>query len=128
MKFQYVRYGIFYRPVVPVVFYSDGKQFPYEVLLNTGADISLAHAELAQQLNILMKKGKPIKISGVAGKGNGYIHHLDVRIAGKLLKSVPIVLSNNLAPHSFGILGHEGIFDRIELVFRYSKKEFEINP
>jgi len=126
MKFPYVRYDIFYRPVVPVIFYFKGKQFSYEMLLDTGADISLAHAELAQQLSVPIKKGKHIKVSGIAGKGAGYIHRLNVRIAGKMFNNVPIVLSKDIAAHSFGILGHEGIFNRIELVFRYNKKEFEI--
>jgi len=45
-----------------------------------------------------------------------------------LIENVPIVFSNDISPYGFGILGHEGLFNKLKLVFEFGKKQIEIIP
>lgn len=126
MKFPYRKYGIFYKPVVPVVFKYKDKSFPYQALIDTGADISIVHAEIAQQLGINLESGEKFPFGGICGNGVGYIHKVDLEIGGHIIENIPIVFSNDISPYGFGILGHEGLFNKLKLLFEFGKKQFEI--
>lgn len=128
MKFPYARFGVFYRPVIPVVLSNNDKRFAYRVLVDTGADISIFHAEVAEPLGFTFKKKPTIDFGGITGSGRGYLIHFDIGIDGFILHSVPVILTDNIAPTNFGILGHEGLFDKIKLTFDYHQKEIEITP
>lgn len=128
MKFSYRKYEIFYKPVVSVIFQYGEKRFPYQVLIDTGADISIIHAEIAEQLGINLEKGDRFPFGGVCGTGIGYVHKVDLEIGGYVFKNVPVIFTRDIHPYGFGILGHEGLFDKTKLVFELAKKQFEIIP
>ncbi|MFY9484724.1 MAG: retropepsin-like aspartic protease [Patescibacteria group bacterium] len=128
MKFPYARYGPFLRPVIPIKFIHIEQSFPYQVLIDTGADVSIVHAEIADQLSLELKSGKEYPFGGITGSGMGYIHHISVDIGGLIFEKVPIVFSNDISPRGHGILGHEGLFDKMRLVFELGKKQIEIVP
>lgn len=128
MKFPYRRYEIFFKPVLPVIFKYQGKIFPYQTLIDTGADISIIHAEIAEQLDINLASGHRYQFGGICGAGVGYIHKVDIEIGGHIFSNVPVVFSSDINPYGFGILGHEGLFDKAKLVFELGKKQFEIIP
>jgi len=106
MKFPYFRYGVFYRPVVPVVFKFGDRHFPYRMLLDTGADISLVHSEIAEQLGIKLAGAHKIAVTGVAGRGIGHIHILDLVISKLVFTGVPVVFCRDIPPYTYGIMGH----------------------
>ncbi len=128
MKFPYRKYEIFYKPVVPVIFKLENKSFPYQALIDTGADICIVHAEIAEQLGISLKSGEKFPFGGICGNGMGYIHQVDLEIGGHTIQSIPVVFSSDISPYGFGILGHEGLFSKLRLVFEFGKKQFEITP
>ena len=128
MKFPYVKYDIFHKPVLPVIFSSKSKKFPYQALVDTGADISIIHAEIAKQLGLELRKGEKFPFGGICGQGIGYIHTVNLEIGGHTISDVPAVFSHDISPYGFGILGHEGLFDKLKLVFEFNKKQFEIIP
>lgn len=128
MKFPYVRFGPFYRPVIPVTFLHKDLRFPYQALVDTGADVSVVHGEIAAQLDLDLKSGKPFHFAGISSRGIGYIHHINLDIGGTILKHVPIVFSSDISPRGYGVLGHEELFDKTRLIFEYAKRQLEIVP
>lgn len=128
MKFPYIKFQMFYKPVLPVVFKFGIKSFPYQTLIDTGADIAIIHAEIAEQLGIDLVKGDEYLFGGICGTGKGYIHKVDLEIGGYIFKNVPIIFTRDINPYGFGILGHEGLFNKVKLTFELGKKQFEIIP
>ena len=128
MKFSYVRFGIFYKPVVPVNFKFRDKTIAYQALIDTGADMTIIHAEIAQQLGIDLDKCDKHTFGGIGGQCSGYLVKIDLEIGGIIFKNVPVIFSDDIAPFGFGILGHQGLFDKVKLVFELGKKQFEIIP
>lgn len=59
MKFPYIQVGKQYRPIVSVDFSYNGQTIPTQVLVDSGADITLMHADVAEILEIDLKKGLP---------------------------------------------------------------------
>ena len=64
MKFQYVKFQMFYKPVLPVIFKFGDKSFPYQALIDTDADMTIIHAEVAEQLGIDLEKGDEYPFEG----------------------------------------------------------------
>lgn len=128
MKLPYVRFGMFYRPVIPVVLVYKNNRFPYQVFLDTGADFSILPGNIADFLDITLSSSSKIAFNGVTGKGAGYINHLCLEIDELKFDNIPIVFSRGLGPLTYGILGHEGLFDKIKLTFDFHQKEIEISP
>ena len=128
MKFPYRKFDLFYKPVLPVVFKFEDQSFPYQALVDSGADVSIIHAEVAEQLGINVESGGKYPFGGICGSALGYIHKVDLEIGGYLIEKVPIAFSNDISPFGFGILGHEGLFNSLKLVFEFGKKQFEMIP
>ena len=75
MKFNYIKYGNTLRPVVPIRVKSKDLNVRYEVLVDSGADFCLFHAEIAEYLGIDLKKCKKGLVTGVGGKTSEYFLH-----------------------------------------------------
>src|SRR3989338_3008014 len=63
------------------------------VLIDSGASISLFRADIVESLGIKIRTGKIIYLRGVGGYTKGYIHTLNIDLAGKEFKA-PIVFSH----------------------------------
>ena len=74
MKFRYKKFGNVLRPVIPIKVSSskNPEGFGYEVLVDSGADLSIFHADIGEALGIDVKKGKPQEVFGVGGKASIY--------------------------------------------------------
>lgn len=128
MKFPYRKYEVFHLPVIPVIFKCGDKSFPYQALLDSGANVSIVHAEIAEQLGLDLEKGEKFSFAGICGVASGYIHIVDIEIGGYLFADVPVVFTKEINPYGFGILGHEKLFDRMKITFEMAKKQIEIIP
>lgn len=128
MKFPYRRYEIFYKPVVPVVFHCKGESFPYQALIDTGADVSVIHAEIAEQLGLELESGEKFSFAGICGDATGFLHRIDIEISDYIFKDIPVIFTKDINPYGFGILGHEGLFSKMKLTFELAKKQIEIIP
>ena len=79
-------------PIIDLFADYKGKTAKIFALLDSGASISIFKPEIAESLGLDIEKGKTTYLGGVGGRIKGYIHELQLDIAGKLLK-VPVVFS-----------------------------------
>lgn len=84
-------------------------------LVDSGATISIFKPEVAKVLGLKIESGKPTFLGGVGGRIKGYIHELELDVAGKLLK-VPVVFSYEYNV-SLNLLGRAGIFKNFKILF-----------
>lgn len=128
MKFPYVRFSNYYVPVIPVVLIHGSIRYDYQVLVDTGANISIIHADVATLMGVDLNSGFKQEFGGIAGGGSGHIHSIDIEIGGTAFVQVPVLFTSSITRFGFGIIGHKGLFDKLRLVFEYGKKEIELVP
>ena len=76
-----------------------------EMLFDTGAEISLAPASLADALNLVLTDGEPVTLYGVGGKVNAYIHYVGAKM-GAVDVELPIAIAEvENVPILFGMYG-----------------------
>ncbi len=116
MNFPYKRdsAGEFY-PIVDLFADYKGKTAKIFTLLDSGASISIFKPEVAESLGLDIERGKITYLGGVGGRIKGYVHELQLDIAGKLLK-VPVVFSYEYTV-SLNLLGRSGIFKNFKILF-----------
>ena len=57
------------RPVIPIgLIGKDGNIYRYEVLIDSGADHNIFHAEMGELMGLKVKEGKPLEFWGVTGE------------------------------------------------------------
>jgi predicted aspartyl protease len=105
MKFPYLKYGSFYRPVVPVTLVHDSQRFTTRTLLDTGADISIVRSEIGEQIGLEVTSGIKYTIAGVGGTTIGYYHMLDLVLGGTTFSNIPVIFAEGIAEEGYSILG-----------------------
>ncbi len=118
-------YGNFYRPLVPVLLSGPTDSLVLEALVDTGADITVVDIELAPVLGVILDERRTVTVSGLAGKTIGYQASITCTIGDQVFLKVPVLFAK-LAPQSYGVLGHAGLFDRMKLTFEFHKRQFTI--
>lgn len=88
-------------------------------MIDSGATVSVFKEDLAEQLDIVIESGKETYLGGVGGRIKGYIHKLEVEVAGKKFLC-PIVFSHEYTV-SFNLLGRESFFRQFKIVFEEKK-------
>lgn len=112
-------------PIIPLaITFADMTQEFY-ALIDSGATVSVFRMEVADELGIEIEKGKKIYLGGVGGRIKGYIHTLDVEIAGKKFRC-PVVFSGEYLV-SFNLLGREAFFPRFRIIFEEKKNQVQLN-
>lgn len=126
MKFKYKRYGLgTLRPIIPVEVSCNGIDIPYEVLIDSGADICIFDSNIADILGIDVVKGIRHEVWGITGVPEYYyLHRVTIVING--LKYKTDVGFMNLRNQSFGIVGQKGFFDKFTVKFDLQEEEIEI--
>lgn len=112
-------------PIIPLALAFAGKKQEFYALIDSGATISVFRAEVADSLGLIIEKGKETYLGGVGGRIKGYIHTLDVEIAGKKFRC-PVVFSQEYLV-SFNLLGREAFFPRFRIVFEEKKNQVQLN-
>ena len=129
MKFNYKRYGPgVLRPVIEIKTKVNSNSLKYHVLVDSGADISLFHAEVAEYLGIDLKKCKKGVVTGVGGKSSEYfLHKVSVEVGGweydMDIGFLPTI-GGRFAP--YGIVGQKGFFENFIIKFDLQKEEIEL--
>lgn len=49
-------------------------------------------------------------------------------LGGTTFSDVPVIFADDIAEEGYSLLGHQGLFDKLRLVFEYGKKEIGISP
>ena len=128
MKFKYKQFGLdILRPVIPIEIEYNNLVTPYEVLVDSGADICIFNSQIAEVLEIDVLKGIKSQINGITGFPEDiYIHTIHIKLGSKHYKiDVGFIRISNT---SYGVLGQKGFFDKFKVSFDLKKKEIELKP
>ena len=120
-----------FRPYLYVYLVYNGKTRGYSGLIDTGADISLAHSDIATILGIDdIKSGRLWRYGGAVDKqeGTAYIHEVHMIIPNHSSLDLDIAFTSEIASGLF-LLGHRGFLEKYQVNLCFFKGYFEvINP
>lgn len=105
-------------PIIPLALKSKKKK-DFLALVDSGASISIFKDEVADALGINIETGKEIYLGGVGGHIKGYLHTIEIEIAGKKF-ACPIVFSHEYLV-SFNLLGRQIFFKKFKIIFEEAK-------
>jgi len=110
------------RPLVPIEIEGKGRWIPVdEVLVDTGADISLLPRSIGELAVGDIAKGKYVEIKGVVPSAVlvAFVHNMRLRVAGRVFETkVGIADSNDIPP----ILGRFKSLDLFGVEFRKGRE------
>lgn len=131
MKFRYKRYDIdTLRPVIEIIVKSDIEKLPYYVLVDSGADFCLFHAEIAEALGISVDTGEVGVVKGIDGECSSYyLHKVKIDVGG-CEKEIEVGFLPTIAGKTFpyGVVGQKGFFEHFLVSFNLLKQEIELQP
>ncbi|MEK7163852.1 MAG: retroviral-like aspartic protease family protein [Patescibacteria group bacterium] len=116
------KYKIIDRTLYPVIstnLFFGKKKIKIDALVDSGATISVFKDEVAEQLGVVIEEGTETYLGGVGGRIKGYIHKIEVEIAGK--KFVCTVVFSHEYTVSFNLLGREAFFQQFKIIFEEKK-------
>lgn len=127
MKLPYKTYvGDILRPVIPIKVSYGGIFVPCEVLVDSGADICIFDAEIAEILEIKLELGEKRSISGITGANDFYyLHEVNLSV-GKFSYKTNVGFLPNIARMGYGVAGQKGFFDHFVIKFNYKNAEIDI--
>ena len=111
-------------PLVNFLLYHKTFATRTSALIDSGATISIFRDEVAEMLGIEIEKGKEIYLGGIGSKIKGYIHKIEIEIAGKKF-IIPIVFSHEYTV-SLNLLGREVFFKNFKITFEEKKNYLKL--
>ena len=129
MKFRYKRYNFgFLRPVIPVTLTINGQPIPYEALVDSGADICIFDAQLAELAGLDITTGSERLVAGITGQAERqYLHQVIVNVGG-WEHTIEAGFLSNIGRHGYGVLGQLGFFEFFKVTFDFVKEEVDVKP
>jgi len=137
MKFDYLKQPNFSnpnqpwvsRPVIPVKLSRNGKSVQVYALLDSGADSSLFHVSLANELGIDLRSGSHQNFFGISGGAgiDASIHKIRIQVIGDP-DPFEIEVGFTDSPGVGAILGQRGFFDHYQVRFERAKEKIELLP
>lgn len=116
------------RPVIEIEFSEENGKFRYLVLVDSGADYCIFHADIGEQLGLDITSGKPLTFYGTSGQPQkAYFHQVKFNVGGHEHKC-DVGFSYDMKQLAYGILGQIGFFDTWNIKFEYGKENIEIKP
>lgn len=92
-----------------------GKPIRTEVLIDSGADLTMLDAGLAVTLGVNLATMPPYQVGGVGGAVIGRLYRLWLEICGRWILA-PVVFAPNRSPQ---LLGRAAVFEQIDLAFMH---------
>lgn len=127
MKFPYVKFGDYLRPVIPIKVKSADRSVSYHVLVDSGADICIFDAQVASALGIDVESGMSAPVGGIAGQTATYfIHPVTIEVGGWPFKIQAGFLPVVAGGFSYGVVGQKGFFEHFVVKFDLQKAEVEL--
>lgn len=124
LKFSYLKREEKHYPIVPILLIYKDKFILTEALIDSGANTSVFHAEIAEQLGIESKKGEKIYLGGISGRILAYSHQVRIKING-IGFSCKIAFTEEM-PVSLNILGRDNFFEKFLISFDEIKKQITL--
>lgn len=106
-------------PVIDFLVSKNDRAARIFALVDSGATVSIFREDVAEQLGVVIENGKEIYLGGVGGHIKGYLHKLEVEIAGKKF-ICPVVFSHEYLV-SFNLLSREAVFKQFKIIFEEKK-------
>lgn len=127
MKFHYKKYeGGIKRPVIPIEVCYQNKIIGYEVLVDSGADMSIFDAEIGELLGLKIKEGVKNIVQGITGNEQPYyIHSVTLKVGGWPIKST-VGFMPHMHGGTYGVVGQYGFFNYFVVKFTQSLDEIDI--
>ena len=117
-----------FRPYLPVTLVgNNGKSKNTFALIDSGADVSLAHADIGRLLDIDIETGRLWNYRGAVDKkqGTAYIHQLHLIIQNHSSIDIDVAFTDEVADGTL-LLGQRDFFRRYEVHFYLLKGYFDI--
>ena len=115
------------RPVIPVHILHAGRGVACEALLDSGADFSIFHAEIADAMGLDLRKAEPVRFSGVSGSGcRGRRRNVTLELAGHRIRCAVVFADGLNLPYA--ILGQAEVFRRFVITFDGKEGWVDIRP
>ena len=121
LSFSYKQIDSRLRPIIPIELEHTGK-FGYEVLVDSGADICIFHADIGRAIGLVIEDGELFELGGITGtKRIGYFHKITLRIGGVSYRT-KVGFTDNMRDDAYGMVGQKGFFDRFAIKFDYAER------
>ena len=115
-----------FRPVIDARVLFNGSSARYKVLIDSGADFCIFHAEIGELLGVPIKDGKKLTFFGTSGSPQvAYFHDIQLELGGHVM-DLYCGFSYDMKPLPYGLLGQTGFFDRFKVELDYSNKRIEL--
>jgi hypothetical protein len=116
------------RPMLPIVVHGPTQSTAVAALVDSGADHSVFHADIARDIGLVLESGTREVFSGVEGGAlPAWLHRLSIEVVG--IEGVcPLVAGFVDSPGVSAILGQDGFFDAHRIKFEKDHNTFEISP
>ncbi len=121
IKFKYATRKDRKFPIIPITLIKESIEIDIDVLIDSGANISVFREEIAECLEIVIEDGEEILLQGLGGRIVGYIHELRVRVDDEEFPC-KVVFSKELTV-GLNILGREGFFEYFQVTFNEGARE-----
>ncbi len=127
MRFPYKRYSAtLARPIIPIRIAAADRWIDYEVLVDSGADICVFDAELAEDLGLDVTAGEPATITGATGSPQHvFIHPVELSIAHRTFGARVAFMAT---PEPYGLAGQRGFFSQFRITFDQPDGQLELQP
>lgn len=115
------------RPYIGVRLVHGTKHKDLVALIDSGADLSLAHADIGRLVGIDIQAGRPWSYGGSVDSqiGRAYIHRFHLIIIDFSSLDIDVAFSDQVAPGTF-LLGQRDFFENYDIVFSRSSRTFTI--
>ncbi|MBI5798879.1 MAG: retropepsin-like domain-containing protein [Candidatus Yonathbacteria bacterium] len=115
------------RPMLQIEVFGAQESRSFEALIDSGADISLFNAEIAEVLGIALSSAHERRFTGISGTIPGYlVENVKIRIDG-INDSLFIPVCFVQSPTVGLLLGGEGFFDQCRIKFEKHHDIFEVD-
>jgi hypothetical protein len=127
VRFPYKRYSdVHVRPVIPVRVAAADRWIDYEVLVDSGADLCIFDAELAEPLGLDLESGERAVVAGATGAPQDvFIHPVELTVGPR---TFGVRVAFMPASHPYGLAGQRGFFSQFLVTFDQPKSEMELRP
>ena len=111
-------------PIIPLRLHLNLKKVDTSALIDSGATVSIFRPDVAGDLGVKIEEGKKIFLGGVGGRIKGYLHKLQIEVAGKKF-FCPVVFSYEYLV-SFNLLGRNTFFEKFRIIFEEKKNSLKL--
>lgn len=119
---------VVFRPVIDIRLSWNDQSTQYRVLIDSGADFCIFHADVAEVLGIPLMQGKKMIFYGTGGTPQvAYFHEIKIGIGGWPM-DLYCGFSSEMKSLPYGLLGQTGFFDRFKIEFDYKGRRIELKP